>query len=163
MLEFKDIKSFEIPNAKKLSHEIWDINYKKMVKLKKDDSILDIIFSKFKLNQVLDESYMCKFIKLDNQLIGYISWKLEDDHLLLNKLYIKLEFQGKGYMTKSLEYIYRIAENMNCDKIIYIAVKETNIKDIRVYERFGFKKIDEFVFNLVNRCTMNDSVYQIKV
>lgn len=55
-----------------------------------------------------------------------------------------------------------MAENLNCKKI-YLTVNKTNIKAIRVYERFGFEKTDQVVFDIGNGYVMDDYIYEVKV
>ncbi|MCE0495461.1 GNAT family N-acetyltransferase [Vibrio salinus] len=68
--------------------------------------------------------------------------------LHLDDLYIEPEFQGKGIGKKTLCYLARLAEEKECARFEWWALK-TNDAAIKFYLRVGAKKLDEIsVFRL---------------
>ncbi len=81
-------------------------------------------------------------LELDGKVIG-TSW-LTHDHrrTYLHHFAIKPEFQGKGYSKILLEKTIESAKKMGYQ--LKLEVHNTNVKAKRLYEKYGFKKLDGY-------------------
>lgn len=69
-----------------------------------------------------------------------IDWTKNKTFIYLNRLVINPKNQGKGYAKEVLKYIEKHAINIGYE-IIRLTVYEDNIWAIKLYEKFGFKQI----------------------
>jgi len=74
-------------------------------------------------------------IEIDEKIVGYILWLERKNYFRLYSLAIDSDFQALGIASKLLEYSFENLKNKNYS----LEVKITNIKAIKLYEKFGFK------------------------
>ena len=75
-------------------------------------------------------------IENGNDIVGYtICWYYRDE-LHIGNIAVRFQDQGKGFGKYLLEEIFRYFSEF---KAAYLEVRETNIKAIRLYRRFGFE------------------------
>lgn len=67
--------------------------------------------------------------------------------LQLERIYILEKFQGLGISRKMLNKLFEIAIE-NHFELIWLGVWEKNIKAITIYEKWGFEKFGDHIFNL---------------
>lgn len=79
-----------------------------------------------------------------------IDWTKNKRFIYLNRLVINPNNQGQGYAKEALKYIEKEATNMGYE-IIRLTVYEDNIWAIKLYEKFGFKKIKNGNWQLENK------------
>lgn len=58
-----------------------------------------------------------------------------------------------------LEYIFEIAKRQ-CYQSVYLTCNKHNSNSLAVYEKKGFKKIDEDVTDIGNGYVMDDYIYE---
>lgn len=70
-----------------------------------------------------------------------IDWNFKDNkHIYLNRLVVLPSEQGNGYARKMLEYIENYAKENNF-QVIRLTVYNENANAIKLYEKYGFKKV----------------------
>ena len=79
----------------------------------------------------------------NNKLLGFATincgfFGKKYNYVLLDQLFITLEYRKKGIGTKILESIKEIAKTKGCTDL-YLTVNQENENAIKVYEKFGFK------------------------
>ena len=80
-------------------------------------------------------------VLLDNdQIIGYLCWSYERDHLYLKNISFIPEFQNRGLGSQAMDFINKQADNK--DLAIKLSVFRTNQRVISFYEKLGFKIYD---------------------
>lgn len=84
-------------------------------------------------------SYGRYFLIEDNSsFIGYIGLRVLDQVEVMN-FYILPEYQGKKYGDELFKYVVDYAIKRN--KEIILEVRKSNIKAIKLYEKYGLKQI----------------------
>ncbi|MGM0508471.1 MAG: GNAT family N-acetyltransferase [Fusobacteriota bacterium] len=80
-------------------------------------------------------------LKKDDETIGIaeIIKKWEKNAIYIYSIALKLNFCGKGYGTFFLDEILKRLKSENIKKV-YLTVSPDNIRAIKLYEKFGFKK-----------------------
>jgi len=73
--------------------------------------------------------------EIDEKIVGYILWLERKNYFRLYSLAIDSDFQALRIASKLLEYSFENLKNKNYS----LEVKITNIKAIKLYEKFGFK------------------------
>jgi ribosomal protein S18 acetylase RimI-like enzyme len=76
-------------------------------------------------------------ILVNGNIIGCLLITDKDDGKLLDEIYLEEEYRNQGIGTGI------IASILNKDKIVYLWVYKANTNAIKLYERLGFKVIEE--------------------
>ncbi len=102
-----------------------------------------------------NDGYIYFKVHHNNQFVGYISIKKQDDSLFLSKIYVSKDFRGQKIGKSAMEFVQSKAIEMNC-KSINLAVNRFNINSIKAYEAMGFKTIGETITDIGNGFFMDD-------
>jgi diamine N-acetyltransferase len=105
--------------------------------------------------EVSDPTFRIFFIKVDNLLVGYITFHIINNPpelkilkgLKIERLYILRDFQGKKFGQILLDFAMELAGNYKMD-YVWLGVWERNYKAIRFYEKNGFVKTGTAIFML---------------
>ena len=101
------------------------------------------------------DGYHYFMIYYNDQFVGYISIKKEEESLFLSKIYISKEYRGKKIGTSAMNFIEDKAIEMNC-KSITLGVNRFNVNTIEAYKAMGFKIIGEMITDIGNGFIMDD-------
>ena len=81
-------------------------------------------------------------LKADDEVIGYVGlWHIVDEGHITN-VAIKKEYQGQGYSNYLIQEIIKYKEE-NILSFLTLEVRESNKVAIKLYEKYGFKKVGE--------------------
>ncbi|MFV8224597.1 GNAT family N-acetyltransferase [Christiangramia aquimixticola] len=117
---------------------------------------LEKSFSKEKLKtELLDKNSEVFFAKNDNDIVGYLKvnfgqsqTELKDENALeIERIYVIKEYLGKKIGQILYDKAINIANEKNIE-YIWLGVWEKNPRAIRFYEKNGFIKFDEHIFDL---------------
>lgn len=161
-MELKKITPKEIPLVRELAREIWDEHYIKILTQEQIDYMLDLFYSKEKIKSELEEGIGWEMLYENGQPIGYLVCKLEPEKLYISKIYLKAETRGKGLGKFLLNRAVELAKQ-NDKKSIYLNVNKYNSDSIAFYERNGFVKMDEGVFEIGNGFVMDDFILELNL
>jgi diamine N-acetyltransferase len=67
----------------------------------------------------------------------------------LERIYLLSEYHGKGVAQLQMDYVIQMAKE-NGSHFVWLGVWEHNPKAIRFYEKFGFEKFGDHVFDVGN-------------
>ncbi|MCX8074720.1 MAG: ribosomal protein S18-alanine N-acetyltransferase [Clostridia bacterium] len=93
------------------------------------------------LSDLKNESSRYYILKLNEKIVGYIGSKILVDSLDIESIVIKKDLQNKGYGKILLKHVIEVAKNENIQNI-FLEVRCSNIPAIKLYEKFGFKKLN---------------------
>lgn len=150
-----------IPIVQQLAHEIWDEHYIKILSQEQIDFMLDKFYSTEKIKSEIEEGVIWEMLMDDEKPIGYLVCKIESNKLYISKIYLKAETRGKGLGKLLLNRAIELAKQ-NDKNSIYLNVNKYNTDSIAFYERVGFVKIDEGVFDIGNGYVMDDFILELK-
>ncbi len=93
--------------------------------------------------------------EIDEKMIGYAMLKehstehcvSDENPIELNRLYVSREFHGQGIAAKLMDKCFEIALGKNYHTM-WLGVWEFNYRAKRFYEKHGFKKVGDHVFQL---------------
>ncbi|MDD4293918.1 MAG: bifunctional GNAT family N-acetyltransferase/NUDIX hydrolase [Candidatus Omnitrophica bacterium] len=74
----------------------------------------------------------------DKSPAGYFSFDIEDDGLFLSKLYVAVEYRGRGHAKSVFRLLEKIALSRNI-KRIFLRVHKNNKDSIDTYKHMGFR------------------------
>lgn len=88
----------------------------------------------------LYSGYTCQGVWVESELIGYtiIMPALEEAHLL--NLAVACKWQGHGLGSRILRQVIDAAKKTTCE-VIYLEVRPSNVAALRLYDRFGFRRL----------------------
>lgn len=158
-----------IPTVQQLAREIWDEHYIKILSQEQIDYMLDKFYSTEKIQTEIEEGVIWEML-MDDDLpagrhekpIGYLVCKVESDKLYISKIYLKAETRGKGLGKLLLNRAIDLAKQ-NGKNSIYLNVNKYNTDSISFYERNGFVKIEEGVFDIGNGYVMDDFILELNL
>lgn len=149
-----------IPTLRQLAREIWDEHYIKILSQEQIDYMLDLFYSTEKIKSEIEEGVIWEILMEEEKPIGYLACKIEPEKLYISKIYLKAETRRKGLGKFLLSRAIELAEQ-NDKKAIYLNVNKYNADSIAFYERNGFKKVDEGVFDIGNGYVMDDYILEL--
>lgn len=76
--------------------------------------------------------------KEDDKIIGYLNYSIIYEKAELNQILVDKDYRKQGLGVKLLNYF--LYDCKNCD-ICSLEVREDNVSAIRLYEKFGFKRV----------------------
>lgn len=152
----------EISVVQNLAREIWEEHYIKILSQQQLDYMLDLFYSEEKIKSELKEGIVWEMLLEGDKPIGYLVCKIESEKLYISKIYLKAETRGKGLGKFLLYRAIELAKQFQ-KKSIYLNVNKYNTDSIAFYERNGFQKIDEGVFDIGNGYVMDDFIMELNV
>lgn len=108
-------------------------------------------------NELQNPNSNIYFIQLGSQICGYMKLNFHDAQseirdaqaMEVERIYVLQEFQGNKLGKSLMEFAIRFATERNLN-YLWLGVWEHNVKAISFYEKFGFAKFDEHVFQMGN-------------
>lgn len=100
------------------------------------------ILSKFSILDDLNNNSSIYFIvKINDTIIGYIAAMLLYDHIDIQSVLVDNNYTRNGIASNLLSYLLDYAKDINITDIL-LEVRVTNIAAQKLYEKFGFEKIN---------------------
>ena len=146
----------EINELTELASEIWHENWPCILTAEQIDYMVENFQSKKAIKeQIKNENYTYYFIKVDNEIAGYVGVSDKKDYLFLSKLYIRKEFRHQGLGRLAFNEI----KNLGFKKI-RLTVNKYNKNTINAYLKYGFKTIDSVVSDIGCGFVMDDYIME---
>ncbi len=160
-VEFKRVvNECQIAEVASLGRRIWREHYLDILGIEQIEYMLEKFQSeKAVASQIKDGGYMYFIIECGGKSCGYIGISADKDRLFLSKLYIKKEFRSMGIASKAIAMLEDICKNENL-KAIWLTVNRYNTNSKAVYEKKGFRIIDEQVNDIGSGYVMDDYIMQ---
>lgn len=155
------LKSEDISTVQQLAREIWEEHYLPIIGQQQIDYMLDLFYATEKIQKELEEGVYWEILYLENEAIGYLVCEVEEENIQLSKLYLKSKVRGKGLGKFLIDRSIEIAKENNKNSI-RLNVNKNNTQSIAFYERVGFLKVEEGVFDIGNGYFMDDFIYEMK-
>lgn len=92
-------------------------------------------------SDLMDNNCRYYILEKNNNIIGFIGFSYIDDFMDLLVIAIDKESQNLGYGALLIEHMINFAKENNLKKI-FLEVRVSNKKAIRLYEKYDFKKIN---------------------
>lgn len=161
-MEIRSLTFNDIPIVQKLARVIWEEHYIQIISQEQIDYMLELFYSKEKIQSEIENGFFWGILYFNKKPMGYLACEIQKEKAFLSKIYLKKECRGKGFGKLLLEKAIEIAQNNHKDKL-YLNVNKFNSNSILFYERNGFTKIEEGIFEIGNGYVMDDFIYELKV
>lgn len=150
------VEENEINELAELASEIWHEYWPCILTAEQIDYMVEKFQSKKAIKeQIKNENYTYYFIKVDNEIAGYVGVSDKKDYLFLSKLYIRKEFRHQGLGRLAFNEI----KNLGFKKI-RLTVNKYNKNTINAYLKYGFKTIDSVVSDIGCGFVMDDYIME---
>lgn len=106
------------------------------------DFFLDTYQSQEAISNHLKENWEYFLIELAEVPIGYLALNIQNDKMVLSKLYVLANQRNTGAGKAAMRVTLDRAEHHQC-QIVELLVNVANERAIRFYERWGFGKIEQ--------------------
>ena len=150
-IEFKPASTDEWSIIQAIAYNTWPVAYGELIDPEQLQYMLEIIYSETALkNQMLVLNHKFTLVYSMKQLTGFFS--TEDNHngqsqLMIHKLYLLPQYQGKDLGKIMLEYITSYAREIK-HRSLSLKVFYMNRKAISFYQKDGFIMQGEEVTNI---------------
>ena len=111
-------------------------------------------------DQIDRQGYSYFAVYDDGELCGYTAVKPEEDsRFFLSKLYLRKDKRGRGIASQMLEIVFGEARFLG-KKSVYLTVNKHNDHAVAVYEKVGFRKVEDAVTDIGSGYVMDDFIME---
>ena len=163
MLTFHSATADDIPFLRALAEVIWRESYAGVVSAEQMDFMLAWMYSAETIRRELAEGVCWEVVRRGDEAVGYLSITFGADGVAkLNKLYLLPAHQGRGLGQQILARVQALATARDASEV-RLQVNKANIRAQRAYERAGFVRIEEAVFDIGGGFVMDDYIMARRV
>ena len=153
----------QIETAAQIAEIVWKDTYEAILPKGQTQYMIEKFQSPQAMtNQIENLGYKYHLLYLGGKEAGFFAYIYDCNkagEMLLSKIYIKKDFQGRGLVKAAMEYIKGKAESKGMDKI-WLTVNKENIHAQDVYKHYGFKRTKSVVSDIGNGYVMDDYIME---
>lgn len=158
MLTFHPADIHDFGSLRSLAERIWHHSYAGIISHEQIVYMLDWMYSEETIAREMAEGLHWELVRFDGLDAGYLSVTFGPDGVAkLNKLYLLPELQGRGHAQAMLSHIFTLAAKRH-SREVRLQVNKGNVRAQRAYERFGFRQIENAVFDIGGGYVMDDFI-----
>ncbi len=160
MIQFLPAKtSADFEQISVLANEIWTDHYVPML----GPALIEYMLEKFQspsaVAQQVEEGVSYYLQQHKDQIAGYLAFYPKEGAMFLSKIYVHKNYRGLGLGRAAMNFIEEQTRTANLSRL-RLTVNKKNEGSIGAYERMGFKKIEEAVFDIGEGFFMDDYVLE---
>lgn len=157
MVSFKLVEcDDEIDQVVGLANTIWHETYANLLSVEQRNYMLDTFQSKSAIKASSLKYYL---IYKNDDLVGYVGLGVEDQALLLSKIYLLSEMRGQGILKEILELARSEAKD-NGLLVLRLYVNKEN-RAIEAYRAHGFEIIESIIKDIGDGYVMDDYLMEV--
>ena len=158
MLTFQAATEADAPLLRDLAERIWRESYAGVVSTEQMAYMIGRMYAEETIRRELAEGVCWEIVRKGGGAVGYFSITFGVGGVAkLNKLYLLPEEQGRGFGQRMLVRVFDIALSRGATEM-RLQVNKANVRAQRAYERFGFVRIEEAVFDIGGGFVMDDYI-----
>ena len=142
-----------------LSNIIWHEFFPSILSNDQIEYMVDKFQSYKAMKKQIEDGYEYYLFYYDNNYISYTCIKRKDNRLFISKIYLLKEYRGKGLIKKAFSFYDEVVKSFKLDSM-YLTVNKYNNNAIKIYQKFGFKIIDDVVTDIGSGYVMDDYVME---
>lgn len=152
----------DICELEMLAKEIWNQHFVPIIGQPQVDYMLEKFQCFASMKQQISDGMIYKMVCSEGQNIGYCGYKKSGERVFLSKLYIKLEYRGKGLSKVLLDEVRKFVSENSLNSV-YLTVNKYNNNTISIYKHLGFEVIDSVVTDIGSGFVMDDYIMQTEL
>lgn len=152
----------EINTLSALAHDIWNQHFVPIIGQAQVDYMLNKFLSPDALDEQIKNGYEYFLVYFNENLAGFTGVHDEDGSLFLSKLYVHIDYRGRGIASRVFKELIQICETRNLDKI-WLTCNRHNSNTLAVYDHLGFKVVREEAADIGNGFIMDDYILEYKI
>ncbi|WP_417600588.1 GNAT family N-acetyltransferase [Owenweeksia hongkongensis] len=154
--------SDDLQQIETLAREIWEEHYTPIIGEAQVAYMLDKFQSVEAMQKQVKEGYEYFMLHEGEELVGYLSFKEEQDELFLSKVYVHSKVRGKGLGKTAIEFVKTEVQKRGLSQI-RLTVNKYNHNSIAAYIKMGFAKTREIVMDIGEGYVMDDYEMVLRV
>ena len=162
-MRIRSLAANELPEKRRLAHEIWHACYPGIIPIGQIDYMLTIWYELGAMAREMEtRDVWFALIEAENVgPVGYVSFEKVPDEpvVFINKLYIQPPMHGRGLGAAALSWTADRAREMGADRL-QLRVNKKNAAAIRAYLRGSFVFIEDVVTDIGSGYVMDDFVLE---
>ena len=159
-MEFREVKSEnDIKNLCLLIQEIWSEVFIPIIGKEQVDYMLVHYQGEAVITEDIKNAYRYFFIMDKEEAIGYFAYSMEEECLVISKIYLLKNFRGLGISRGVFDHIEETARKNNKKKLS-LHVNRNNKRAVEVYLHEGFTIKEKVDLPLGDKFFLNDYVME---
>ena len=156
MIEFYSAsKKEDLLAIEELASTIWREHYIPIVGREQVEYMLDKFQSAESMKEQIEEGSFYYILKLEEQYIGYLSFRIQSETLFLSKIYILSQYRGKKFGKNAMVFVEQKGKERGCSEVS-LTVNKNNINSIKAYEKIGFLNLGSYITDIGSGFIMDD-------
>jgi ribosomal protein S18 acetylase RimI-like enzyme len=158
VVQFRRAAEGDIPMLRQLAERIWRDYYPSIIGQAQVDYMLPRMYAKGVIRKEIAEGVVWELAFSRNDVVGFLSIGLDSSgRAKLHKLYLETSAHGRGFGQQLIDRAIEISRQLGATGI-WLQVNKQNIRAIRAYERAGFHRESEAVFDIGGGFVMDDYI-----
>lgn len=158
MIAFRRAVEDDVPTLRALAERIWWEYYPPLIGTAQVEYMLGRMYAEETIRHELHEGVVWELVLNEAEPIGfYAVTAVADGSAKLNKLYLLPELHGHGRGQAMIERACATARHLGARELL-LQVNKGNERALRAYERNGFRRVQEAVFDIGGGFVMDDYV-----
>ena len=145
----------DIKSVSSLARDIWTQHYSPIIGIDQVNYMLDKFQSSTAIAEQIKLGYQYYLVKNQHSDLGYLSIRQESDSLFISKIYVREAYRGQSIGKELMNIALTAAAQYQLPQL-RLTVNKYNSSSITAYEKMGFYKKREVVFNIGNGYIMDD-------
>lgn len=138
MTEFAEMSEKDLRELKNFAAPIWRECYEGVVEASHTEMLIDKYFDYENIGKFRKDGMIYENVLVNGDRIGFIAYRINSDHLYLDKLYFLREHRGKHLSHYVFEHLAEVG-----GMPIRLNVNRNNEKAVNAYRANGFRVIFE--------------------
>lgn len=158
MIAFRRAASADVPLLRDLAQRIWREYYPPIIGSEQVEYMLAKMYAAEQIERELRDGVVWELALLGGEAAGFLSVAIEPGRSAkLNKLYLLPDLHGRGFGAAMIERALSLARDAGAAEL-WLQVNKRNDRALRAYERTGFARVQEAVFDIGGGFVMDDYV-----
>ncbi len=138
-----------------LAHVIWHEHYTPIIGQAQVEYMVNKFQTAEAMKHQVENGFEYYIINFNQETIGYLSIKHNDDDLFLSKIYIRSDHRGLKIGKTAMLFVEKRAQDLSC-KSVSLTVNKYNTNSIKAYEKVGFVNMGAVQKDIGNGFIMDD-------
>lgn len=152
----------DIRQVEELADQIWTQHYTPIIGIDQVRYMLKNFQSSAAIAKQISEGMQYYLLYFENEAVGYLAFKQDDEDLFLSKIYVLSRMRGKGIGSYAMRFLSSVGEEMGL-RNLSLTVNKNNSDSISAYEKLGFVNLGAVETDIGKGFIMDDYLMKKKL